>query len=364
MLEVDRDNDLGPYGDDSSSDDNGSSSSLNESRNGSDSDSDTPSGGTESDDDKIDLELLQGLEDIHISVQRRTADAPVSDLLVPKGPQKTHKIRKQGKNARVPYLQQGGSGARGVGSGYPHGAVGGGSPLAYTADDRVDMVLSESLNDPGFRNNLLYTLEAEVEQGYPKTITPPLSSTDCSYTADFNSGYSSCSSGSSSSTHNSYYQQYTPESLHTASPQGSDVSIEDENFASNMTQGFTYQASASNPSPQPNDHYLNEDDPPLILWKKTHHKSVVLNDTNATGKPPSNAEKFIDNVCSGVKYFLASAKRHPGEVIDPYLTSEDRTHSLLALARVLSSKLVSLKETDNRLALANSGESGSVYEYL
>lgn len=69
---------------------------------------------------------------------------------------------------------------------------------------------------------------------------------------------------------------------------------------------------------------------------------------------------------SGVKYFLASGKRHPGEVIDPYLITEDRAHSLLALARVIGSKLESLKETEKCLTrnCAHENNSYTVYEYL
>ncbi|XP_026684037.1 uncharacterized protein LOC113470073 [Diaphorina citri] len=155
-------NELGPYGDDSQSEGGGTSSELTTS---SDSDTElTP----ESDDDQIDLELLHRLDEIHISSQ---CVEGASDTLTPKGPQKTHKIRKQGKSSSVPY-QQGSSVLRHVV--YPQS--GGRAHSGYDGEDhRVDMVLSESLNDPGFRTNLLYTLQAEVEQ-YPKPITPPLSS--------------------------------------------------------------------------------------------------------------------------------------------------------------------------------------------
>lgn len=363
----DRRNDLGPYGDDSSDDTRSSSSSFLHST-ASDSDTDTLPEGTESEDD-IDLELLHGLEEIHITVQRANG-GDKSDILVPKGPQKTNKIRKQGKTASVPYQQQGASRGHHTGPDYPPRAC---------VETGVDMVLSESLNDPGFRNNLLYTLEAEVEQIYPKLITPPLSSSDCSYPVDYNTGYSS--------NQHSYYNQYTPESLHSASPQGSDVSLDEENYPSQDSSYRTlvdsyypkHQDPNSNSTSQVpltslgdqykehSDHYHNEDDLNLSHGRESNLQSSPGSDSSNTGgKPLANAEKIIDNMCTGVKYFLSSGKRHPAEVIDPYLITEDRAQSLLALARVIGSKLESLKETEKRITRNCSDDTNTftVYEYL
>uniref|UniRef100_A0A8D8VZ90 Uncharacterized protein n=1 Tax=Cacopsylla melanoneura TaxID=428564 RepID=A0A8D8VZ90_9HEMI len=418
-------NDLGPYGDDSSSPSDSPSDSPSSD---SDSDSSVPS----SDDDQIDLELLHGLEAIHITVQRSSGQQD-EDQLIPKGPQKTHKVRKQGKSTTVPYTQgsssvprTGSAGLQGScsvprngGAGlpaYPHGGAG---PPHYqgsgTGDDsRVDMVLSESLNDPGFRDNLLYTLQAEVEQ-YPTLVTPPLSSSDCSYSADYtNSGYSSGSSVSGGVCHsNAYYAQYTPESLHTASPHGSDVSIEDEPYttASSSNCANSYQSGDSSNTPYSHYHqtesrtsstgsasyyeqnelcesaarsagvanyYRNsteqQDASGIANYYHNSEQSELSSATNVNSvKPLSNAEKFIDNMCVGVKYFLASHKKHPGEPSEEYTITEDRTNSLLTLARVIQAKLDSLKEAEKLVAGAQaqcreesyvSAVTGSVYEYL
>ncbi|KAI5737565.1 hypothetical protein M8J76_014769 [Diaphorina citri] len=366
-------NELGPYGDDSQSEGGGTSSELTTS---SDSDTElTP----ESDDDQIDLELLHRLDEIHISSQ---CVEGASDTLTPKGPQKTHKIRKQGKSSSVPY-QQGSSVLRHVV--YPQS--GGRVHSGYDGEDhRVDMVLSESLNDPGFRTNLLYTLQAEVEQ-YPKPITPPLSSSDSTYPADYNSGYTSSSSN---------YYEYTPESLDSASPQGSDVSLEDETSAY-LSSNHSNSCQSTGDQYIPNNHlhyHLNpsgtnistnllsppiSDASPQGLQEDDYRNEVSVprlsplrGDSNLSGgdKTLCTADKFIDNMCHGVKYFLASHKRNPADQIDPYMISEDRTQSLLALARVIHRKLDSLKEVEKRMVVGSNPEDGGfmtgtgVYEYL
>ncbi|XP_008471167.1 uncharacterized protein LOC103508402 [Diaphorina citri] len=122
----------------------------------------------------------------------------------------------------------------------------------------------------------------------------------------------------------------------------------------------------SDASPQglQEDDYRNEVSVPRL--------SPLRGDSTLSGgdKTLCTADKFIDNMCHGVKYFLASHKRNPGDQIDPYMISEDRTQSLLALARVIHRKLDSLKEVEKRMVVGSNPEDGGfmtgtgVYEYL
>ncbi|KAL1457507.1 hypothetical protein WDU94_007729 [Cyamophila willieti] len=291
---------------------------------------------------------------------------------------------------------------RNGGAGLPSYPQGGAGPPHYqgsgAGDDRVDMVLSESLNDPGFRDNLLYTLQAEVEQ-YPTLVTPPLSSSDCSYSADYiNSGYST-------------------------SPHGSDASLEDEPYTTGASSTNSYHTGDSLYTPNNTPYYHSHDQTEsrtsptesATYYQNSEQNELcesVARSANIAGyyrnsteqqvdssttsgslasyyqnceqgehrdvKPLSNAEKFIDNMCVGVKYFLASHKKHPGEPGEAYTITEDRTHSLLTLARVIQAKLDSLKEAERLMAEVNGGPQtgqcreegyvtagpGSVYEYL
>lgn len=370
----------------------------------SDDDQSTPPSSSSSE-DQVDLELLHGLEQINISVANVAAKHTQHSIqhLVPKGPQKAHKIRKQGKCQTMPYQQA------------PAGPVqcegGNGGVGAYGGDgrnDRMDLVFSESLNDPGFCNNLLHSLQAQVEE-YPKLVTPPLSSTDCAF-ADY------APYGNKSSTSN-YYQQYTPESLITDSPQGSDISVEEDhhlnhfssnesiNETSSLNMGMIFSSGAQQynvnyheqytpeslqASPKGSDSASLEQDPRHLgsTSEREHSSSHYQNGrsrgdrreqednderdrVNSGRKVKTNADNFMDNVFLGIKYFLSSYKsnrlssihqelhhhRHHSNngdvenvfqnIIDPpYSIDVDRANRLKLLARIIQNKLNRMNEEE------------------